>query len=103
MASVFKRDGDKRWTIAWYDHKGNRRREGERYHATAAGRAHRASYSDKELERVRAGRSGGRAALDRARPLSEHFNDYQAHLETRAATIGTWAYDAIICGSSRKC
>jgi integrase len=82
MASVFKRKGDKRWTIAYFDHQGSRR---EKSSGTADKRlAERlaASYSDKELERERGliDPVAERLSGERARPLSEHFDGYAEHL-----------------------
>jgi integrase len=84
MASVFKRKGEKRWTIAYFDHEGNRR---ERASGTTDKRlAERiaAEWSDRELERVRGlvDPVAERLASERTRPLSEHFDDYTAHLES---------------------
>jgi integrase len=84
MASVFKRKGEKRWTIAYFDHKGDRR---ERASGTTDKRlAERiaAEWSDRELERVRGlvDPVAERLASERTRPLSAHFDDYAAHLES---------------------
>ena len=84
MASVFKRKGEKRWTIAYFDHEGDRR---ERSSGTTDKRlAERiaAEWSDRELERVRGlvDPVAERLASERTRPLSAHFDDYAAHLES---------------------
>jgi integrase len=84
MASVFKRKGEKRWTIAYFDHEGRRR---ERASGTTDKRlAERiaAEWSDRELERVRGlvDPVTERLASERMRPLSAHFDDYSAHLES---------------------
>lgn len=84
MASVFKRKGDKRWTIAYFDHEGNRQ---ERASGTSDKRlAERiaSEWSDRELERVRGlvDPVAERLATERTRPLSEHFDDFAADLES---------------------
>ena len=82
MASVFKRKGGKRWTIAWFDHEGNRQ---ERASGTTDKRlAERIAgeWGNREIER----RQGlvdpvaERMASERTRPLSAHLEDYEAHL-----------------------
>ncbi len=84
MASVFKRKGGKRWMIAWFDHEGKRR--GRASGTTDKRLAERiaAAFSDKELERVRGlvDPVSERLASERTRPLSAHFDDYEAHLES---------------------
>jgi len=84
MASVFKRKGEKRWTISYFDHEGRRR---ERASGTTDKRlAERiaAEWSDRELERSRGlvDPVAERLAAERTRPLTEHFDDYAAHLES---------------------
>jgi site-specific recombinase XerC len=83
MASIYKRKGDRNFTIAWNDHNGDRRERS-------------AGTSDKRLaERIAAGWEGRevcrreglidpaaeRLAAERARTLAEHFADYRAHLD----------------------
>jgi integrase len=84
MASVFRRKGEKRWTIAYFDHEGRRR---ERASGTTDKRlAERiaAEWSDRELERVRGlvDPVAERLASERMRPLAAHFDDYAGHLES---------------------
>ncbi len=84
MASVFKRKGGANWTIAWYDHEGNRQEKSSGTSDKRLADRLAAAHSDKELERTRGlvDPVSERLAEERARPLSEHFDDYAAHLGT---------------------
>ncbi len=84
MASVFKRKGDKGWTIAYFGNDGRRR---ERASGTTDKRlAERiaAKWSDRELERARGlvDPVAERLAAERMRPLSDHFEVYESHLDS---------------------
>ncbi len=84
MASVFKRKGDKGWTIAWFDHEGNRQEKASGTTDKKLAERIAASTSDRELERQRGlvDPAAERLAVERARPLTEHFDDYAAHLDS---------------------
>src|SRR5262249_35066580 len=84
MASVFKRKGDERWTIAWFDHEGSRREKASGTTDKRLAERIAAEWENREIER----REGlvdpvtERLLAERARPLSEHFDDYESHLES---------------------
>ena len=84
MASVFKREGAKRWTIAWFDHEGNRQEKASGTTDKRLAERIAGEWGNREIER----RQGlvdplaERMACERSRPLSSHFDDYSAHLES---------------------
>lgn len=84
MASVFKRKGETRWTIAWFDHEGNRREKASGTTDKRLAERIASDWSDRELERVRGlvDPVAERLSAERTRPLAEHFDDYRAHLES---------------------
>jgi integrase/recombinase XerC len=84
MASVFKRKGDKRWTIAYFDHEGNRHEQTSGTTDKRLAERIAASMSDRELERSRGlvDPAVEKMAAERSRPLSQQFDDYEAHLES---------------------
>ena len=110
MASTFKRNGKGFYIVSWYDHTGNRRAKSSR--TTDKRSAERIAA---KLESEAALRREGVVdpnldvyAKEARRPISEHLNDYAAHLKTRCgddhttttthrirrivdiANIGTW-------------
>jgi len=53
VASAFKRKGDKRWSVAYFDHEGNRQEKASGTSDKRLAERIAAVYIDKELERVR--------------------------------------------------
>jgi len=84
MASVFRRKGEKRWTISYFDHEGNRREKASGTTDKRLAERIAAEWSDRELERSRGlvDPVAERLADQRTRPLSDHFDDYSEHLES---------------------
>ena len=84
MASVFRRKGEKRWTIAYFDHKGDRREKASGTTDKRLAERLASAMSDHELERERGlvDPAVEQMAAERARPLAAHFDEYGAHLES---------------------
>jgi integrase len=84
MASVFRRKGDKRWTIAYFDHEGKRCEKASGTTDKRLAERIASELSDRELERVRGlvDPAAERLATHRTRPLAEHFDDYGADLDS---------------------
>jgi len=83
MASVFKRKGEKRWTIAYFDHEGRRREKASGTTDKRLAERIASDLSDRVLERTRGlvDPVAERLAAERTRPLSQHFDDYERHLD----------------------
>lgn len=84
MASIFKRKGDKGWSIAWFDHEGKRREKASGTSDKRLAERVAAEWGNRVIERQQGlvDPVAERLASERARPLSAHFDDYTAHLET---------------------
>ena len=83
MASVFKRKGEKRWTIAYFDDQGRRREKSSGTTDKRLAERIASQMSDHALERKRGlvDPVAERLGIERSRPLADHLDDYAAHLE----------------------
>ncbi len=84
MASVFKRKGEQRWTISWFDHEGNRREKASGTTDKRLAERIAGAWGNREIEREQGlvDPVAERLSAERARPLTEHFADYREHLES---------------------
>src|SRR4051812_32744972 len=82
MASVFKRKGDDRWTISWFDHEGHRREKASGTSDKRLAERIAGEWENREIEREQGlvDPVAERLAAQRGRPLSEHFDEYESHL-----------------------
>ncbi len=84
MASIFKRKGGSTWIIAWFDHEGKRREKSSGTSDKRLAERIAAGWTNREIERKQGlvDPLAERLASHRARPLSEHFDDYRDYLES---------------------
>ena len=84
MASIFKRKGDKRWTITWMGHDGNRCEKASGTTDKRLAERIGNDLDDQALERKRGliDPAAERMAKERSKPLDTHFDDYEVHLDS---------------------
>lgn len=84
MAMVFRRNGEKRWTISSFDNDGVRRERSARTTDKKLAERIAAKFNDHVIERKLGlvDPAAERLAVERQRPLEAHINDYGRHLAT---------------------
>jgi integrase/recombinase XerD len=82
MASIFKRKGDERWTMSWFDHEGRRREQASGTTDKKLAQRLANDIEDRELERKRGliDPAAERLALARSAPLDQNLDAYESHL-----------------------